>query len=237
MGLITPIMPEHLDVVFISYHEPNAEQNWQRVLQKAPYALRVDGVEGIFQAHKQAAKLAKTDMFYVVDGDAYLVDDWKFDYQPGLFDRDCAYVWSSRNPVNDLVYGYGGVKLFSRKMMMRAKKWTKLDMTTTIMPKLKVMDMISNITAFNSDEFSTWRSAFREVVKLSLNIQSNPENRENQDRLNSWCTRGSNQSQGLWAIHGALDALKFFKDNKQDFEALKKINDRTWLEDFYKKMY
>jgi len=237
MGLITPIMPENLDVVFISYHEPNAEQNWQRVLQKAPYALRVDGVEGIFQAHKQAAKLARTDMFFVVDGDAYLTDDWEFNYQPGLFDRDCAYVWASRNPINDLVYGYGGVKLFSRKMMMRAKKWTKLDMTTTIMPKLKIMDMISNITAFNSDEFSTWRSAFREVVKLSLNIKTNPEIQENQDRLKAWCSRGSNQLHGLWAIHGALDGLKFFKDNNENFESLKKINDRAWLEDFYKKMY
>jgi hypothetical protein len=235
MGLITPIMPEHLDVVFISYHEPNAEQNWQRVLQKAPYALRVDGVEGIFQAHKQAAKLAKTDMFYVVDGDAYLVDDWEFNYQPGLFDRDCAYVWASCNPINDLVYGYGGVKLFSRKMMMRAKKWTKLDMTTTIMPKLKIMDTISNITAFNSDEFSTWRSAFREVVKLSLNIQVDPDIQENQDRLDAWCSQGSKRPHGEWAIRGALDGLKFFKDNDQNFESLKKINDRVWLEESFKK--
>jgi hypothetical protein len=114
MDSITPVFPDALDVIFISYNEPNAEENWQRVLSKAPYAKRVDGVDGIFNAHKAAAKLSSTDMFYVVDGDAYLVDGWKFDYQPGLFDRDCAYIWYSKNPVNGLVYGYGGVKLFSR---------------------------------------------------------------------------------------------------------------------------
>jgi hypothetical protein len=105
------------------------------------------------------------------------------------------------------------------------------------MPKLKVMDIISNITAFNSDEFSTWRSAFREVVKLSLNIQTAPDTQENQDRLNAWCSQGSKRPHGEWAIRGALDGLEFFKDNDQNFESLKKINDRAWLEENFKKYF
>ena len=122
-GIIELTAPT-LDVIFISYNESNAEANWQRVLEKAPHALRVDGVRGIFNAHKAAAKLASTDMFYVVDGDAYLTDDWKFDFNPTIFDRDCAYVWHSRNPVNDLMYGYGGVKLFPRSILRKKRKWT-----------------------------------------------------------------------------------------------------------------
>ena len=102
VGIVTPVFEDHLDVIFISYEEPNADENWLRVLEKAPHAKRVSGVTGIFEAHKAAAKLAKTDMFYVVDGDAWLVDDWDFDFQPGIFDRDCAYVWHSKNPINDL---------------------------------------------------------------------------------------------------------------------------------------
>jgi hypothetical protein len=68
-----------------------------------------------------------------------------------------------------------------------------------------------------------------------LNIKTNPEIQENQDRLKAWCSRGSNQLHGEWAIHGALDGLKFFKDNNENFESLKKINDRVWLEENFKK--
>ena len=111
IGNIKINLPEQLDVVFISYNEPNAEENWQRVLEKSPNAFKINGIKGIVNAHKCAAKLATTDMFYVVDGDAYLTNDWSFNYQPSIFDRDCVHVWCSLNPVNGLEYGYGGVKL------------------------------------------------------------------------------------------------------------------------------
>ena len=105
----------------------NAEENWKRVLEKAPYAKRVHGVKGIFNAHKAAAYVASTDLFYVVDGDAYLTDQWQFNYQPGLFDRDCLYIWSSKNPVNGLKYANGGVKLLPRKNFLSGSTDTPLD--------------------------------------------------------------------------------------------------------------
>jgi radical SAM protein with 4Fe4S-binding SPASM domain len=231
IGEVSPVFPDVLDVIFISYNEPNAEENWRRVLSKAPYAKRVDGVDGIFNAHKAAAKLATTDMFYVVDGDAYLVDDWKFDYQPGLFDRDCAYVWHSKNPVNGLTYGYGGVKLFSKKILMKTKQWKTLDMSMSIMPKLKIMDTISNITAFNTDEFSTWRSAFRECVKLCYNIKQHPNDAENKARLDAWRTINVDPQFGQCATDAAVQALEFANLNINDLEALKLINNRNWLEE------
>lgn len=229
LGTITPIIKEQLDVIFISYREPNAEENWQRVLEKAPWAKRVDGVKGIFEAHKQAALLSETDMFYVVDGDAWLVDDWEFDYKPNIFDRDCAYVWYSSNPINDLVYGYGGVKLFSKETMINAKSMTQLDMTTSVMSKLKVMDKISNETRFNVNEFSTWKSAFRECVKLYLDKQYN--------KLDIWKTKGSDKNFGKYAICGANDAEEFVNQYKNDQDSLLKINDFEWLESFFNNKY
>ena len=229
MGTIIPLLPALLDVIFISYHESNAEENWERVLEKAPWAKRVDGVKGIFEAHKAAANLATTDMFYVVDGDAYLVPGWEFDYQPGIFDRDCAYVWHSKNMVNGLVYGYGGVKLFSKEAMLRAKAMTKLDMTTSIMPKLKIIDKVSNVTAFNTDEFSTWRSSFRECVKLCYNLTSDPTNTEHRIRLDAWLKNGKNAKFGKYSMQAAHQAVEFAEQNKDKYKALLKINDRDWL--------
>lgn len=227
VGNIKPIIEDNLDVIFISYHEPNAEENWQRVLEKAPWAKRIDGVKGIFNAHKAAAKLSKTDMFYVVDGDAWLVDDWEFDYQPSIFDRDCAYVWQSRNPVNDLEYGNGGVKLFSKSIMLAAKSMIKLDMTTSVMPKLKFIEKVSNETRFNLDEFSTWRSAFRECVKLYVTNQMS--------RLNIWLTIGKDKKFGNYSLKGAADAMEFAKINVKNHNLLLKINDYGWLKNYFNK--
>jgi hypothetical protein len=68
------------DIIFISYTEPNAEENFSKLRSRFPYAQRVHGVQGIHQAHIAAAKKAFTKMFWVVDGDAEIVDTFNFDY-------------------------------------------------------------------------------------------------------------------------------------------------------------
>jgi len=240
MGVVTPIMPDCLDVFFISYNEPNAETNWKRVLDKAPWAKRINGVKGIFQAHYAAAEQSETDMFYVVDGDAYLVDNWKFNYQPGVFDRDCTYVWRSRNPVNGLCYGYGGVKLFCKKEFLKLKTWSTLDMTTGLISKLCFMQKISNITAFNTDEFSTWKSAFRECVKLKYNAVKEPKNSEHVKRLAKWKTANWKKKKkppfSQYATDGAIHADQYFQAHSTH-EDLLKINDMDWLRQEFNKRY
>jgi hypothetical protein len=228
MGTVSPIFPKKLDVVFISYDEPNAENNWMRVLEKAPHAKRINGVAGIFEAHKAAARIADTDMFYVVDGDAYLTDDWTFDFQPGIFDRDCAYVWTSKNPLNNLIYQNGGVKLVPRTTMIKARRWTTLDMFSGIMSKNKAEDIVSCIGTFNTDPFLTWRSAFRECVKLY--------NSNQMSRLNEWMNSDNNKPFGEYAVFGARAGFKFAEDNKNNYEELKKINDYKWLNECFQKL-
>jgi len=229
MGYLNPDVAEHLDVVFISYQEPNADENWQRVLDKAPHAIRVDGVKGIFEAHKRAAELAKSDMFYVVDGDAYLIDEWNFDFNPNIFDRDCVHVYRAQNPINNLLYGYGGVKLFPRKMLLEATEWG-VDMTTSIAPKLKVINKISNITAFNTDPKSTWRSAFRECAKLAAQTITNQNLMETDRRLKVWLSLGKDQPFGEYALAGAAAGYEYGTENKLNTELMKLINNRDWLD-------
>ena len=220
-----------LDVVFISYGETNAEENWQRVLEKAPRAKRVDGVTGILQAHRAAANIVTTDMFYVVDGDAYLSEDWSFDFQPSLFDRNCTFVWHSQNPVNGLEYGYGGVKLFPKHVLLNAKTY-QVDMTTGL-GKLKVIPKVSNKTIFNTDPFSTWRSAFRECVKLSAGIIPNNDSQETISRLKTWTSVGSEAPYGNYAIAGAIEGYQFGKTHQKSIDKLKLINSREWLLEYF----
>jgi hypothetical protein len=229
MGYVSITGSNQLDVIFISYNEPNAEKNWLRVLEKSPKAFRVNGITGIVNAHKCAAELATTDMFYVIDGDAYLTDDWSFEYQPSIFDRDCVHVWRSRNPVNDLEYGYGGVKLLPRQLTLDVDP-NCVDMTTSISSRFKPMNKVSNITEFNTNEFNTFRSAFRECAKLSSNILKRQLARESSKRLNIWCTVGDDKPFGEWAIKGANAGKEFGCDNQKNLTALQKINDDEFIQ-------
>lgn len=236
MGYISISNANQLDVIFISYNEPNAEENWRRVLEKSPKAYRVNGVNGIVNAHKCAAELSTTDMFYVVDGDAYLTDNWDFTYQPSIFDRDCVHVWRSCNPINGLKYGYGGVKLFPRELTLNVDS-ACVDLTTSISPKFKLMDKVSNITKFNTDEFNTWRSAFRECAKLASNILERNLAEESEKRLNIWCTVGAEKPFGDWAIKGANAGKDFGGKNKHNSTNLLLINDSNWIKLEFLKIY
>ena len=222
------------DVVFISYNESNSEANWYRVLEICSTAKRVRNVKGIFEAHKKAAEIATTDMFYVVDGDAELIDNWKFDFRPNVFDMDCVHLWTSSNPINDLEYGYGGVKLFPRKLLLDTTTW-RVDLTTGL-GKLKFHDKVSNITGFNTDPFGTWRSAFRECAKLSSSLQTEYD-LETEERLNTWTTIGSNRQYGEYAIHGAVLGKQYGIDNFDNLETLKLINNYEWMKNEFDKFY
>jgi len=220
------------DIVFISYNEPNADENWQRLASRFPLAKRVHGVKGIHRAHIMAAKKCFTHMFWVVDGDAVILDTFDFSYKTKLLDT--VHVWRSINPINDLEYGNGGVKLLPRSMTINMDV-TKPDMTTSISEKFKPVLEVSNITAFNSDPFNTWKSAFRECCKLSSKIIDRQKSDETQQRLTSWCTKGTDRIYGDYALAGAKAGALYGTKNTNNIDALKMINDFEWLEKQYGK--
>jgi hypothetical protein len=222
----------YYDVVFISYNEPNADNNYNNLLKKFPNAKRVHGVKGIHQAHIAAANLATTKMFYVVDGDAELAIDFNFNIHIPIFFQDHVHVWRSRNPINGLVYGYGGIKLLPRDKTINMDV-SKTDMTTSISSKFKAMPAVSNITAFNTDEFNTWKSAFRECTKLSSKIIDRQKDDETAERLQIWCSVGKDKPFGEYAIAGALAGKEFGEANRGNLIELKKINDFDWIKEHY----
>jgi len=231
-------VPKPFDIVFISYKEESAEENFKNLKEKFPRAIRINGVKGIHNAHIEAAKISSTDMFWVVDADAVITKKFNFeiDYVPhyNKGERDALYdtvhVWKSLNPVNGLVYGYGGVKLLPRKLILSMDTGTT-DMTTSISKNFKVMPTVSNITAFNTDEFSTWRSAFRECVKLSSRVIDRSYDDETEERLMAWCSQGKSRPFGNYSIAGARLGKQYGEENINDKEKLLLINNFDWLKE------
>jgi len=229
--------PTLYDIVFISKDEEHADNNYKLLTDRFPRAKRVHGVEGIHAAHIEAAKLCKTDMIWIVDADAEIVENFNFDYYVPAYDPDSrktVHVWKSQNPVNGLIYGYGAVKLLPRELTLNMDT-SKPDMTTSISPLFKTINRISNITKFNTDEFSTWRSAFRECVKLASRAIDGQLDEETEFRLNAWCTRGKDKQFGNAAINGANHGKKYGESNRGKLEALVKINDFNWLRNEFDK--
>ena len=216
------------DIIFISYNEPQADENFARLKARFPYAQRVQGIKGIHQAHIAAAKKAFTKMFWVVDADAQILDTFNFDHVVSEYDLENVHVWRSRYPINDLEYGYGGVKLLPKSLTQNLDT-SRPDMTTSISSLFKAMPEISNVTAFNVDAFNTWKSAFRECVKLASKTIDRQDDTDTNYRLNVWCTRGLDRPFGREAIEGAVQGKQYGLENKDNNEALKMINDFDWL--------
>lgn len=216
------------DIIFISYSEPNADENYRLLTKRFPLAKRIDGVKGIHQAHIAAAKKSFTNMLWVVDGDAQIIDSFNFDYEIDKDHLNFVHVWRSRNPINGLEYGYGGVKLLPKKQTMNMSL-DNVDMTTSISNNFKAIDQVSNITAFNTDPFSAWRSAYRECVKLSSRSIDRQDYVETAVRLKIWCSVGKDKPYGEYAIAGALDGRQYGEKNAADKAALGLINDFDWL--------
>ena len=123
------------DIVFINYYEPNSDYNYKKLCERFPRAKRINIAKGSSQTYAMAAKLCETDYIWVVDASAEIVDDFNFDYVVPFYDVLKIRIWRAKNPINDLISGYGGVKLLPRTATIRMYN-----------PDVENIMVVSNIT-------------------------------------------------------------------------------------------
>ena len=218
------------DIFFLSYQESNADLNWERLKAIAPTAKRIDGIKGLRLAHAECAKRALTSHFFVVDADNMVTDAAVFQYRVPAYDADYVHLWYAENPVNGLKYGWGGLKLFPKKLF-RGEQAQSIDMTTSF--DLKIIPTVVSVTWFNASPYDAWRSAFREAAKLSSGLIRNSDSTENVERLAGWKTCFPFAKHGEWSVKGAQDGEAFAAANTD----LQTINDWSWLADEFKTRY
>lgn len=162
------------DVIFLSYDEPNANENFDRLKELVPMAKRVHGVRGILNAHKVAAQQSNTAYFWVVDGDNWVHEDFDFTQKwetliPEGVSSEAppAGFWKAKNSVNGLVYGYGGIKLLPRRATLETEDRGQVDITHSISPMRYYFDTVGSTTVINASAKQAWRAGFREAAKLT----------------------------------------------------------------------
>lgn len=209
------------DAFFISFDEPNADENWAKFSSRWPHARRIHGIRGISNAHRRCAELSYTSMFWTVDADTEIDSSIDLDFAVPIWDRDYLHLWYSRNPVNGLEYGYGAVKLWPRQRVLEFEgRW--LDFTTTV-GMIKIMPLTIATTRFNVDSYSAWKSGFREAIKLSkLSVSGDADST---DRLRVWTTTAFDVPYSAETRAGAIAGREYFDAHSGEIESLAMIND------------
>ena len=230
-----------LDCVFISYDEPNAEMNYAKLLQDAPWAERVHGVKGSDACHKAAANKSNTEWFVTVDADN-IVDPkfWDLELDLNNYPNAQAFNWPGRNCINGLRYGNGSLKVWRKDFVLNMKTHEaaeegKGQVDFCWEAGYYPLTVSYSETVINTTPLQAWRAGFREGVKMCLNRgirveQGKPAKEviwwENLHRLKQWLTLGAHVDNGLWAIAGAWHGvyLTMCTDwditNVRDFETL-----------------
>ena len=214
------------DIIFLSYDEPLAEEHWRRLKKRFPYAQRVHKVKGILKAHKKCAELARTNYFFVVDGDAYILDSFDIYDVPSEISDDRFYMWQSRNAVNDLVYGNGGVKLFPKNIFNGVEEYG-VDLFISL--PHKQVRQVASLSRFNASPFYSWRAGFRECVQLASKHSKVIKDHTRIYLLNVGCNKGSTREFGIWCIKGARAGRRYGMENIGDRKAVENMNDFDWL--------
>lgn len=233
------------DLVFISYDEPNADFNYADLLNKAPWAKRVHGVKGSDAAHKAAAELSDTDWLITVDADN-LVDISFFDHDVTIDDNLKVFSWTSRNNLNGLRYGNGGLKLWKKDFILEMKSHEASDSERAQVDfcwedGYRQFPQCFSKTVITGSPFQAWRAGFREGVKMTLVDGVKVESHEikskiwwhNLHRLKIWSTVGMHEENGKYAILGArmgtwmTNCTDWNYVDVRDFEILKNIYEKN----------
>lgn len=211
-----------LDCVFISYDEPNAEMNYAKLLQDAPWAERVHGVKGSDACHKAAANLSNTEWFVTVDADN-IVDPkfWDLELDLDKYPNAQAFNWPGRNCINGLRYGNGSLKVWRKDFVLNMKTHEAADedkgqvdfcWEAGYYPLTKSYSE----TIINTTPLQAWRAGFREGVKMCLDKGIRPQQGipateviwwENLHRLKIWLSVGLHAENGAWALAGAWEGV------------------------------
>jgi hypothetical protein len=220
------------DIIFISYDEPNADENWNILFSKFPQARRLHGVQGMEKALLKAAEMSNTDWYYAVFAKTELHPDFDFKFSPDLFQQPKHYIFHAENPLNGLRYGHMGVVLYNCGIVKNMKEFG-IDYTMSALHE--VVPKVSAIARFNSNPYQTWRTAFREAGKLAQ-FCDEKDNVENQYRLDIW----TSEAEGVyseWCLQGARDGVMFYRENKDDKTQLKNAFNWVWLREYFTDLY
>ena len=218
-----------MDIVFLSNGEVGADENYEHLLKVTNglknRVVRVDGVNGRVQAYHAAVEASNTPWAFTVFAKLKVSPKFDWSWQPDRLQLPKHYVFYAKNPVNGLVYGHQAMIAYNKKLTLANDGSKGLDFTQD--DEHEIVELLSGTANFNTDEYSTWRAAFREVIKLRKE-----DSEISNKRMSAWLTKGDGAF-GEFSIKGANDAIEYYDSVSGDVDKLKLSYEWDWLRKYY----
>ena len=227
------LTPNLLDIIYISNGEPEAERWYTHLAQTCRREVkRVIDVNGRSAAYKAAAEMSMTPWFFAVFAKLEVNPEFDWAWQPDWLQEPKHYIFNSRNPVNGLEYGHMGVIAYNKKLVLDTDN-PGLDFTLS--KAHAVIPRVSAVAHYNTTPELTWRTAFREVLKLKDDIIKTGSV-ESSYRLDTWLTVADGDY-AEFSLLGAADAVGYYNKVNGDYTELMRSYEWAWLKEYYSSKY
>ena len=221
-----------LDIVFLSNGETGADENYEHLLNVTRglknRVVRVDGINGRVQAYHAAAEKSNTPWMFTVFAKLKVNSKFDFSWQPDRLQIPKHYIFYASNPVNGLVYGHQAMIAYNKQITL-GNIGKGLDFTLD--SEHEVVELNSGVAKYNTDEFSTWRTSFREAIKLRLD-----DSTDSKQRLKTWSTVGVGEY-AQYSIQGAQHAVEYYESVNGELDKLRLSYDWPWLQEYFNTKY
>ena len=226
-----------IDIVYISNGEPD-EEKWYDTLcyvsnNTGSEIKWIRGVNGRTAAYQAAARASTTPWFFAVF--AKIEVDIHFpwlDWMPDYWQEPKHYIFNARNPVNGLEYGHMSVIAYNKNLVL-SHNTPGIDFTLS-QPHEHV-PILSGIAHFNQNPIMTWRTAFRETLKLK-HFNSITPTVETEHRLDIWLTKAQG-NYAEWCLKGSNDAIEYYRQVNGDYTKLLYSFEWKWLNEYFEQKY
>lgn len=223
-----------LDIIFISNGEPVAESNYQWLLSESSRLdlknkmTRVQNVDGRVASQRAAATVSDTNWYFLVNGKVKVSDTFDWSWQPDRLQLPKHYIFNVENPVNGLCYGHQAIVANNKQLTLNTVP-QGLDFTLDSLHE--VVDVNCGVAMYNTDAWTTWRTAFREAIKLRNNSDE-----QSSQRLDQWLSPGQGEF-AEWSQRGAQDGVAYHVKSRGKMEKLMLSYDWAWIQGYFNNKY
>jgi hypothetical protein len=218
-----------LDVIFFSNGEACAERNYEHLLSlNLPNRIvRVDGVKGRVASQHAAANASNTPWYFLVNAKLKVNTNFDFNWQPNIYKSRRHYIFTATNSVNGLEYGHQAIVANNKKLTLNTV-CRGLDFTMD--SPTEVVKINSGVSMYNTSAWDTWRTAFRECIKLR-----HAKDKESSKRLSQWVNIAEGEF-SEYSIKGAIQAVEYYNSVNGELDKLMLSYDWEWLHDRFTKI-
>ena len=230
----TVVASKPIDIVFISNGEPVAEDNYrhlQELLGRRGIknkVHRITGINGRVASQNAAANVSTTNWYFLINGKLKVDPNFDWGWQPDRLQSAKHYIFMAVNPVNGLRYGHQAIVANNKRLTLST---TVKGLDFTMDSPHEVVNIDSGVALYNTDKWTTWRTAFRESIKLKSSGDSEAKN-----RLDAWLSPGVGDFEE-WSRRGAEDGVEYWNKTGGKLKKLLLSYDWEWIHKYYINKY